>query len=58
MIDQLTIQRIQDTAQIVEVVSDFVTLSFCLLLLALGAVTLMKKKRTIPLLTYPPRKHF
>ena len=39
-------------------VSDFVTLSFCLLLLALGAVTLMKKKRTIPLLTYPPRKHF
>ena len=39
-------------------VSDFVTLSFCLLLLALGAVTLMKKKRTIPLLSYPPRKQF
>ena len=39
-------------------VSDFVTLSFCLLLLALGAVTLMKKKRTIPLLSYPPRRQF
>ena len=39
-------------------VSDFVTLSFCLLLLALGAITLMKKKRTIPLLSYPPRKQF
>ncbi len=37
-------------------VSNVVSLSFCLLLIALGAITLLKKKRTIPLLSYAPRE--